>query len=83
MGKSLNYVTIRHNLRFIIRPFEPDLKFGLLCIGRHPLIKEKQASLANNLKLFIVGEPITNYSCCQGDAGSPGCCVGKVFIFYP
>ncbi|KAL9950803.1 hypothetical protein ACROYT_G043365 [Oculina patagonica] len=26
------------------------------------------------------GEPITNYSCCQGDAGSPGCCVGKVHV---
>lgn len=26
------------------------------------------------------GEPITNYSCCQGDAGSPGCCIGKVHV---
>jgi len=26
------------------------------------------------------GEQITSYSCCQGDAGSPGCCVGKVHV---
>ena len=30
----------------------------------------------SKILLFSSGEQ--SYSCCQGDAGSPGCCVGKV-----
>ena len=31
------------------------------------------------LLLFsVAGDVVTSYSCCQGDAGSSGCCVGKV-----
>ncbi|KAK2569791.1 RNA exonuclease 1-like protein [Acropora cervicornis] len=26
------------------------------------------------------GQQIRSYSCCQGDAGSPGCCVGQVHV---
>ena len=74
----------QHKRKFLLMVFKTTLH------GARPLVKKFGTSLHMNPSLawqyqyalltwlFIVGEPITNYSCCQGDAGSPGCCVGKV-----
>ena len=58
-------------------PQQKVLKSGPCCGHDDTTYKCKSMYISTSC---FTGEPITNYSCCQGDAGSPGCCVGKVCL---